>query len=116
MFAEFYEKVTALKTNKKKVLLALGGWNDSEGDKYSKMVNSPKHRKNFISTAVEFLVRNNFDGLDVDWEYPVCWQVDCSKGPRSDKKAFASLIKELHFALKPKGNRNKKNQLSVCEF
>ena len=84
--------------------MALGGWNDSKGDKYSEMVNNPRHRKNFISSVVEFLADNNFDGLDLDWEYPKCWQVDCSLGPDSDKKSFASLIKELHFALKPRGD------------
>ena len=83
--------------------MALGGWNDSKGDKYSKMVNNPRHRKNFISSVVEFLADNNFDGLDLDWEYPKCWQVDCSQGPDSDKKAFAALIKELHSALRPRG-------------
>ena len=91
LVTEFYEKVTALKSNNKKVLLALGGWNDSEGDKYSKMVNSPKHRKNFISTAVEFLVNNNFDGLDLDWEYP-----GKRGGAKEDKENFILLIQELH--------------------
>ena len=33
--AEFYKQVTALKSKGKKVLLALGGWNDSAGDKLS---------------------------------------------------------------------------------
>lgn len=45
----------------------------------------------------------DFDGLDLDWEYPKCWQVDCKKGPDSDKPAFAAWIKELHEAFKPKG-------------
>ena len=96
IYPDFYEKVTAMKTGKRKVLLALGGWNDSEGDKYSRMVNSPKHRKNFINTAVDFLQENNFDGLDLDWEYPVCWQVDCSKGPASDRwECFCRGLEQL---------------------
>jgi chitinase len=95
--------VTSLKSKDKKVLLALGGWNDSAGSKYSKLVNNPASRKAFINHAVEFLTNNNFDGLDLDWEYPKCWQVDCNKGPESDKEAFAAWIKELHFALKPAG-------------
>ena len=33
----FYQQVTAFKSANKKVLLALGGWNDSKGDKYSKV-------------------------------------------------------------------------------
>jgi len=100
---EFYKKVTSLKSKNKKVLLALGGWNDSAGSKYSKLVNNQASRKAFIKHAVEFLINNNFDGLDLDWEYPKCWQVDCNKGPESDKQAFAAWIKELHFAFKPKG-------------
>jgi len=59
----------------RKVLLALGGWNDSAGDKYSRLVTSPSARKAFIDHAVAFLKKHNFDGLDLDWEYPKCWQV-----------------------------------------
>lgn len=58
-----------------KVTLAIGGWNDSAGDKYSRLVNSPSARAKFIAHVVEFLLKHNFDGLDLDWEYPVCWQV-----------------------------------------
>ncbi len=74
-FLEFYKRVTALKSANKKVLLALGGWNDSEGDKYSRLVSSPESRNRFNTHTVEFLKQHNFDGLDLDWEYPKCWQV-----------------------------------------
>lgn len=60
------------------MLLALGGWNDSAGDKYSRLVNNRSARKKFIAHAVEFLEKYDFDGLDLDWEYPVCWQVSGS--------------------------------------
>ena len=33
---KFYEQVTALKRAGKKVTVAIGGWNDSAGDKYSR--------------------------------------------------------------------------------
>ena len=71
----FYERVVAYKKRGLKVLLALGGWNDSAGDKYSRLVNNPAARSKFISHAVQFLEKYDFDGLDLDWEYPVCWQV-----------------------------------------
>nr|WNT43924.1 chitinase 2 [Monochamus alternatus] len=100
---KFYEKVTALKAKGIKVLIAIGGWNDSAGDKYSKLVNNPSARRRFVSHVVDFIEENNFDGLDLDWEYPKCWQVDCNKGPSSDKPAFAELVKELHDAFQPKG-------------
>ena len=70
-----YEKVTALKKKGKKVLIALGGWNDSLGSKYSVLVNNAAYRSIFINDAVRFLKEHNFDGLDLDWEYPKCWQV-----------------------------------------
>ena len=75
------------------VLLGLGGWTDSNGDKYSRLVSSPKNRKNFISRAVTFLRTNGFAGLHVDWNYPVCWQSDCRAGPATDKDDFTAFIK-----------------------
>ncbi len=101
---EFYEKVTALKQKRgRKVLLAIGGWNDSAGDKYSKLVTSPTAREAFTNHAVKFLLKHNFDGLDLDWEYPTCWQVNCDKGPKTDKENFAAWVKELKMAFKQHG-------------
>lgn len=123
-----YAKVTALKKHGIKVLIALGGWNDSAGGKYSVMVNNPAARRRFIENAVIFIENYGFDGLDLDWEYPKCWQVrfskwiisspklivfitrhfgsrqvDCNAGPASDKPAFAAFVKELREAFNPKG-------------
>ncbi|KAJ8878485.1 hypothetical protein PR048_019063, partial [Dryococelus australis] len=100
---KFYERVTAFKAKGLKVLLAIGGWNDSAGDKYSRLVNNPSARARFIMHVLDFLEQHNFDGLDLDWEYPKCWQVDCKKGPDSDKPAFAAFVKELKEAFQPKG-------------
>lgn len=99
----FYEKVTDMKRRDKKVLLALGGWNDSESDKYSRLVGSKEARSAFTMQVVNFLSSHNFDGLDIDWEYPKCWQVDCSLGPEEDKQGFANLIKELFTAFQSEG-------------
>ena len=100
----FYEKVTDMKREDKKVLLALGGWNDSKGDKYSRLVRDREARSAFTKQVVNFLSRHNFDGLDIDWEYPKCWQVDCSLGPKEDKQGFADLVAELHEAFKSEGD------------
>ncbi|CAH0555523.1 unnamed protein product [Brassicogethes aeneus] len=100
---DFYKKVTDLRSKGVKVVLALGGWNDSLGNKYSRLVNDPGARSRFIQHAMQFIEKWNFDGLDLDWEYPKCWQVDCNKGPASDKQGFAALVTELSNAFKPKG-------------
>ena len=53
---EFYKNVTALKGGraKRKVSLALGGWNDSKGDKYSRLVNDPKARRYVLTKDLSF--------------------------------------------------------------
>ena len=50
--------------------LAIGGWNDSQGDKYSRLVNNAKSRRKFIDHVLKFIEKHGFDGLDLDWEYP----------------------------------------------
>ena len=72
---DMYRKVTEFKKHGIKVTLALGGWNDSKGDKYSRLVNNPAARAKFIEHAIKFIEKHDFDGLDLDWEYPSCWQV-----------------------------------------
>jgi len=104
---KFYERTVALKkaagSRVKKVFLAIGGWNDSLGSKYSNMVISKSKRAAFIAHVVPFLLKYGFDGLDLDWEYPQCWQGDCKKGKQGEKKAFADWCAELAAAFKPHG-------------
>lgn len=75
LIIEFFEKVVGLKHDGVKVLLGLGGWKDSAGNKYSRLVNSPTARRKFLLHTLDFLDEYNFDGLDIDWNYPKCWQV-----------------------------------------
>jgi chitinase len=91
---EIYSRLNKLKRINPdfKIILAIGGWTDSQGSKYSNMVSNPTKRQQFVSNTVQFLRENKFDGLDFDWEYPVCWQSDCNAGPASDKENFAKLL------------------------
>lgn len=98
----FFSRITAFKAKGKKVLVALGGWNDSIDDKYSRLVNSRSARARFVQHTLKFVEKYEFDGLDFDWEYPVCWQVECHRGPASDKKSFSLLVKELSDEFKPR--------------
>ena len=48
------------------------GWNAGSAA-FSDMVTNDTSRGQFVSQAVQFLISNNFDGLDLDWEYPGQW-------------------------------------------
>lgn len=100
---KFYERVAKLKEKGVKVSLALGGWNDSQGDKYSRLVRSSAARAKFVRHAVDYVEKFGFGGLDLDWEYPVCWQTECNKGFPDEKEGFASLVRELSLEFRTRG-------------
>lgn len=100
---KFYERVIAFRKKGIKVTVAIGGWNDSAGDKYSRLVLNAQARTTFAEHVLAFIEKYEFDGLDLDWEYPVCWQVDCTKGSPEEKEGFSELVKELSRLFKPKG-------------
>ena len=78
-----------------KVLISLGGWADSAGNKYSKLVNNKALRQKFVEGSLAFLKKYNFDGLVLEWHFPVCWQSNCNAGPPSDKTGFSLLSADL---------------------
>ena len=53
----------------KKILLAFGGWGQSEG--FAPMAADSVLRANFIDNVAELISQNNYDGIDLDWEFPV---------------------------------------------
>lgn len=76
-----------------KVTVAIGGWNEGS-TKYSLMAKDPAQRQKFVDSVVQFLQKHNFDGLDLDWEYP-----GKRGGEPEDKENFIALIRDLRTAL-----------------
>ncbi|XP_059612894.1 chitinase-3-like protein 1 isoform X2 [Phlebotomus argentipes] len=83
---------------KLKTIAAVGGWNEGSTT-FSQVANSEAKRKRFAKSAVEFLEKFHFDGLDMDWEYPG----QRGGNPSTDKKAFTLFLKDLSEALHAKG-------------
>jgi chitinase len=79
-------------------MIALGGWWEGS-EKYSDMARDPNLRREFVKSAVDFLVQYDFDGLDVDWEYPANRRGD----PKKDPENYIALLTELKAAFEPHG-------------
>nr|KAG5697168.1 hypothetical protein BaRGS_002177 [Batillaria attramentaria] len=72
-----------------KTLLAVGGWNLGSAP-FTAIVQSPSNRADFIQQSISFLRQRNFDGLDLDWEYPA------NRGsPPEDRDHFTDLVRGI---------------------
>ncbi|KAK2733391.1 hypothetical protein FQN57_002148 [Myotisia sp. PD_48] len=90
---EFYRAFTDLKKTKPslKCYLAVGGW-AAGGTIFSEMADTKEHRKAFIDSVKSTLAEYNFDGVDIDWEYPMA---EDRGGKKEDFKNYVLLLKEL---------------------
>jgi chitinase len=77
-----------------KTLLSIGGWSIwQEGmpkEKFAHLAADPKLRSEFIKSAIALAILHEFEGIDIDWEYP-------EPGQATD---FTLLLEELHHAAK----------------
>lgn len=89
-----------------KVLISLGGWTYSRG--FSSAAR-PENRVAFVSSCIDAYIRGNlpvtdgaggagaaagvFDGIDLDWEYPVACGLSC--GAPEDNANFTALLAEF---------------------
>ena len=89
-FATFTETIQA-KSSSVKTLLSIGGGGGSTlAQKFANMASQASSRKSFINSSIQLARNNNFNGLDLDWEYP---------SSDIDKTNFGLLITEWRAAV-----------------
>lgn len=76
-----------------KTMVAIGGWNEGSAD-FSRMAASPSSRGEFVNNVIKFIKKYNFDGLDMDWEYPA----QREGASPADVGNFVALLRDLRIA------------------
>ncbi|MBN1680485.1 MAG: glycoside hydrolase family 18 protein [Anaerolineae bacterium] len=74
-----------------KILMSVGGWEYSEH--FSDAAATEQSRQRFARSCVAFMRQYLFDGIDIDWRYPV--EGNTVAGSPSDRANYTLLLAEL---------------------
>jgi chitinase len=77
-------------------LISIGGWTGS--GRFSDAVATPEARRQFVASCIAlFITRwpSVFDGIDIDWEYPVCCGLPENAYRPEDRRNCTLLFEEL---------------------
>jgi chitinase len=79
------------------IWVAVGGWSFNDpwmptAKTFSEIVSSVATQDLFISSVIRMMNTYDFDGIDIDWEYPVA---DDRSGRKEDYNNFTKFIKRL---------------------
>ncbi|RMH72312.1 MAG: T9SS C-terminal target domain-containing protein [Gemmatimonadetes bacterium] len=85
-----------------KTLISVGGWTWSTY--FSDIALTEESRSTFAASCVEFIQEYEFDGVDIDWEYPVCCGDPGNIYRPEDRENFTLLLAELREQLDDAGN------------
>lgn len=95
-----------------RVLVAVGGWTGS--GRFSDVAVTPESRRTFAVSAVDLLIRRFpglFDGIDIDWEYPVRGGLATNITRPEDRENCTLLLRELRRELDEQGARDGRRYL-----
>lgn len=84
-----------------RTLLSIGGWTWSE--KFSDAALNDESRAKFAASCVAMMKQYGFDGLDIDWEYPVGGGEEDNVSRPEDKQNYTLLLAELRKQLDAQG-------------
>ena len=87
-----------------KLLVSLGGWTGS--GKFSDAALTDSTRRLFTESAIDVYIRQTaglFDGIDIDWEFPVSGGLETNSKRPEDRQNFTLLLAELRRQLDAQG-------------
>lgn len=93
-----WQRTTALKQKNPalKVFLSIGGWSFNDPPTqhiFSDLVASEANTNKFIANALSIMQAYSFDGLDIDWEYPVAAERGGVPADKTNYPIFMSRVK-----------------------
>lgn len=94
-----------------KVLPVIGGWTLSET--FPIVAASAKARANFAHNCVKLLKDYQFDGIDIDWEYPT---YKPHGGTPEDKQNFTFLMQAIRDSIDAYGKEVEQDMLLMAAF
>jgi chitinase len=98
-----------------RTLISIGGWTWS--GRFSDVAATPAARRRFVDSAVKLFIQDHpgvFDGIDLDWEYPVSGGLATNKHRPEDKQNYTLLVAEFRRALDRAGRAaNRRYELSA---
>lgn len=92
-----------------KVLISVGGWTLS--GPFSDVALTEESRAKFAKSCVAFMKKYEFDGVDIDWEYPCGGGLESNKTRPEDKQNYTLLLAELRKQLDSVGKTDGKHYL-----
>ena len=93
-----------------RLAISIGGWGGSAG--FSDAALNDASRRKFAGSAIDLFIRRwpgLFDGIDIDWEFPVEGGLKGNVERPEDKRNFTLLLAELRQGLDGQGARDKRH-------
>lgn len=90
-----------------KTLISVGGWDWSA--RFSDAALTDASRLAFADSCVQFIKTYGFDGIDLDWEYPVSGGLSTNVYRAADKQNFTLLLKAIRQGLDVQGSLDGKH-------
>ena len=95
-----------------RTLIAIGGWTGS--GRFSDAALTDASRRRFAESVIDLYLRRHaglFDGVDIDWEYPVSGGLPSNVTRPEDRENFTLLLLELRRQLDAQGARDGRRYL-----